>query len=143
MLLQVSVIVGGACMVARGHVWLPGACMVARLGGVCGCQGGVHGCQGACMVAEGACMVAVGGMCGCQGVCVVAGGMCGCQGGMRGCEGCAWLWGACGGVCIGYDEIWSMTGWYASYWNAFLFEFAFIENGNGFRNNYVNSMLLK
>ena len=38
------------------------------------------------------------------------GGMCGCQGGMRGC------WEAC----IGYDEIRSMSGRYASYWNAFL-----------------------
>ena len=26
-----------------------------------------------------------------------------------------------GGVCIVYDEIRSMSGWYASYWNAFLF----------------------
>ena len=25
-----------------------------------------------------------------------------------------------GGVCVGYDEIQSMSGWYASYWNAFL-----------------------
>ena len=36
---------------------------------------------------------------------MVAGGMCG-----------------CGGACIGYDEIWSMSGRYASYWNAFLFK---------------------
>ena len=34
-------------------------------------------------------------------------------------EGCAWL---PGGTCIGYDEIRSMSGWYASYWNAFFFE---------------------
>ena len=27
------------------------------------------------------------------------------------------------GACVGYDEIWSMSGRYASYWNAFLFEF--------------------
>ena len=41
------------------------------------------------------------------GACVVAGGgMCGCQG---------------GGACIGYDKIRSMSGWYASYWNAFLY----------------------
>ena len=26
-----------------------------------------------------------------------------------------------GGACIRYDEIRSMSGWYASYWNAFLF----------------------
>ena len=42
------------------------------------------------MVAEGACVVATG-------VCVVA-----------------------GGACMGYDEIRSMSGRYASYWNAFL-----------------------
>ena len=51
-----------------------------------------------------------GGMCGCQGVCMVAGGVCGCM-------GHAWLWGACvvvGGVCVGYDEIRSMSGRYAS-----------------------------
>ena len=38
---------------------------------------------------------------------------------------CMVSWGACmvfsGGVCIGYDEIWSMSRRYASYWNAFLF----------------------
>ena len=38
----------------------------------------------------------------------------------------AWLpgVGACvvvGGACVGYDEIRSMSGRYASYWNAFLF----------------------
>ena len=42
-------------------------------------------------------------------------------GGMHGCS-----WGdACffpgGGACVGYDEIRSMSGRYASYWNAFLF----------------------
>ena len=30
----------GACVVARGHAWLPRVCVVAR---------GMHGCQGACM----------------------------------------------------------------------------------------------
>ena len=38
--------------------------------------------------------------------------------------GCAWWQGACvvaGGVCVGYDEIRSVSGRYASYWNAFLF----------------------
>ena len=53
---------------------------------------------GACVVA-GACMVAEG-----AGACAVAGGR-------------AWLRG--GGV--GYDEIRSMSGRYASYWNAFLY----------------------
>ena len=40
-----------------------------------------------------------------RGACMVAGG------------GRAWLWGAY----IGNDEIRSMSGWYTSYWNAFLF----------------------
>ena len=30
------------------------------------------------------------------------------------------------GVCIGYDEIRSMSGRYASYWNAFLCYFQFV-----------------
>ena len=47
---------------------------------------------------------------------------------------CGFFWGACvvfsggvcmvfsgGGACVGYDEIRSMNGRYASYWNAFLF----------------------
>ena len=77
------------------------------------------------MVAGGACVVAGGG-------CVWLGGMRGCRGGMCGCGGCVWLWGGMhgggwwgihgGGVaCMGYDEIQSMSGRYASYWNAFLF----------------------
>ena len=70
-----------------------GACVVA------GC---VCGCQGACLFARGACMVARG-HAWLQGACVVVGG------GVHG-------WGAC----IGYDKIQSMSGWYASYWNAFL-----------------------
>ena len=37
-------------------------------------------------------------------------------GGMHGCRGHA---------CVGYNEIWSMSGRYASYWNVFLFNFAF------------------
>ena len=40
------------------------------------------------------------------------GGVCGYREGMRGC----WA-----GACIGHDEIGSMSGRYASYWNAFLF----------------------
>ena len=35
--------------------------------------------------------------------------------------GHAWLWEGMHG-CIGYDEIRSMSGRYASYWNAFLFQ---------------------
>ena len=117
----------GACMVALGgHAWLlQGACVVALGGsmhgcsrgrgcprghawllwGVCGCLGGMRGCSwGACMVAPG------GSMHGCsrgRGVCMVAP----------------------GGACVGYDEIRSMSGRYASYWKAFLFygglEFSF------------------
>ena len=90
-------------------------------------RGGVRGCWG------GACVVAPGGghvwfLPG--GACVVALG-----GGMRGCSGGhAWLlpgracmvfagghaWFFLGGACVGYDEIRSMSGRYASYWNAFL-----------------------
>ena len=39
------------------------------------------------------------------------------------------FWGVHGffwGECIGYDEIWSMSGRYASYWNAFLLEIQFL-----------------
>ena len=51
------------------------------------------------------------------GACGVAGwGACIIVGGMHGCGGHELSWGAC----IGYDKIWSMSGWYASYWNAFL-----------------------
>ena len=71
-------------------------------GGCVQLPGGMHGCRGVCVVAEGACMA--------LGSCVVA----------RGCMvgGHAW-WP--GGACVGYDEIWSMSGRYAFYWNAFLF----------------------
>ena len=72
------------------------------------------GCQGACMVAGGcvwgeACVVA-GGHAWLWGACVVAGGCAWLPGG-------AWLW----GDCLGYDGIRSMSGRYASYWNAFLY----------------------
>ena len=103
----------------------------------------MRGCRGACMVAGGACMVAGGALHGCTGgACVVApGGMHGCLGGhawlLRGCvRGCsgghAWLlgghvWlllGGCmvllGGMRGFFHEIRSMSGRYASYWNAFL-----------------------
>ena len=84
-------------MVAPGGVrgCFGGVCMVAR--------GGMHGCSGGCawLLRGEACMVAPGGMCGCSGgACVVAPG-----GGVRGF----------------FDEIRSMSGRYASYWNAFLF----------------------
>ena len=82
-----------------------------------------------------------------RGCMVFSGGVCGFFGGVHGFsgvlfflggEGHAWLfWGVCmvfwGGMhsflggalypmeCIGYNEIRSMSGWYASYWMAFLF----------------------
>ena len=123
-----------------GHVWLLwGACMVAPGGGMCGCSGGAfmvapggHGCsRGACVVAPGGhAWLLLGGMHGCS-----WGGVCGCSGG----GGHAWLlpggqrvWllqrgGMCGcsrggGVRGFFDEIRSMSGRYASYWNAFLFK---------------------
>ena len=145
--------------VCEGYVFT-GVCLSTwgGAGGMHGCSGG--GCawllQGACMVAPG------GGMHGCSGgACVVAhwGGMCGCSrggmhgcsgghvwllwGGMRGCSGGhAWLLrGACvvalgggGGMHGFFDEIRSMSGRYASYWNAFLFTFAIAlswEQGTG------------
>ena len=87
-------------------------------------QGGVHGCGGSCVVAGGH-MWLLGGVCGCRGACVVARGACMFVGGVHGCRGGhAWLPGGmrvCWG-CIGYDKIRSMSGRYASYWNAFLLE---------------------
>ena len=101
----VCVVALGECMVAPGGcawllscAWLlrgGGRCVVAPRGGMCGCsQGGMHGCSGGCMVAPG------GGMRGCS-----QGGMCGCSG--EGVHGFS-------------NEIRSMSGRYASYWNAFL-----------------------
>ena len=71
------------------------------------------------------------------GACVVGRGAYVVAQGMHGCRGLAWLWEtymvdsghvwlggmrSCGeGACMGYNEIQSMSGWYASYWNAFLF----------------------
>ena len=75
------------------------------------CQG-VHGCWG-CAWLLGCHVWLPGGMRGgWWGVCMIAGG-CTCLGGMHGCQG----------VCMEYDEIRSMSGRYASYWNAFLFIF--------------------
>ena len=67
----------------------------------------------------------LGGMHGCRGACVVAGGHAWLLGGVHGCRGCAWLRGGAWlrrGACIGYDKIRSMSGRYASYWNAFLLD---------------------
>ena len=130
----------GGCAWLLGGAWLlRGVCVVAP-GGMHGCSGGMCGCS------RGACMVALGGMRGCsRGACVVApGGACMVApgGGMHGCSGGhAWLLrGACmvlfggawvvlfrGGVrgffsIFGYNEIRPMSGRYASYWNAFLFQ---------------------
>ena len=78
-----------------------GVCVVAPEGvGMCGCSRGGH----AWLLFGGACMVAPGG------ACVVALG------------GCAWL--LLGGGMRGIrrdTEIRSMSGRYASYWNAFLY----------------------
>ena len=114
-------------MVARGMHGCWGACVVA--GGVCGCQ------RGACVVAR-VCVVAMGRVCGCWGTCMVAGRHAWLMGGVHGKGGCAWQRGVCmvkgdawqrgggmrgkGGMCgIRRDtEIRSMSGRYASYWNA-------------------------
>ena len=93
----------GVCLSTGGHVrGCRGACMVAWEGG-CVVAGGVHGCQGF-VRGWGACMVgAGGGMHGCWG------GMHGCwgghawlPGGMCGCKGVCVV---AGGACMGYDEI--------------------------------------
>ena len=90
----------GVCACSGGHAWLPGG--HAWFWGACVVAGGVHGCQGACMVLGG-CAWLPGGVHGCQGACMVA-----------------------GGASVGYNEIWSMSGRYASYWNAFLLKNFFI-----------------
>ena len=109
------VLFGGACMVLFRGVWfylggmhgfIQGACMVL-FGGACvvlfgGCGfiwGGVHG------FIQGVCMVFLGGVHGFSGGCVV------------------FLGGICGFFSFfGYNEIRSMSGRYASYWNAFMFK---------------------
>ena len=106
----------GVCLSTGGwHAWW-GACMA---GGVCG-----RGCawQGACVAGghtwQGG-MHGGGGMCGrghaWWGACIAVGGGHVWQG------ECAWCWGMCGR----YYEIWSMSGRYASYWNAFLQNMSF------------------
>ena len=100
---------GAACIVALGgHAWL--------------LWEGMHGCSGGvCVVAPGGCVVLFGGACvvlfGGHGF--IGGGMHGfIQGGMRG-----FIWGGMRGFFsfFGYNEIRSMIGRYASYWNAFLY----------------------
>ena len=95
MFLQLSVChMRGMCGFIGGHVWFY--------------LGGMHGfIWGACMVLfGGACMVLFGGH-----AWFYLGGH-------------AWFfWGGMHGFFsfFRYNEIWSMSGWYASYWNAFLF----------------------
>ena len=96
---------GGACVVAPG-----GACMVAPGGACVVAPGGVGG--HAWLLLGGACVVTPGGVC-----MVALGGMHGCSGGR------AWLlWGGVHGCSRGgmhgfFDDIRSMSGRYASYWN--------------------------
>ena len=86
---------------------------------VWGCMvvGGMHGCGGHACVVVGGHAWWLGDICGCRGhvwlqvACVVAGGH-------------AWL----GGACMGYEKVRSMSGWYASYWKAFLLKHGLISN---------------
>ena len=127
---------GEACVVLFGgmHGFIQGVCMVLFRGCAWFYLGGMHGfIQGVCVVLfRGACVVLfrrvymvlfgghawfyLGGM-------VLFGG-CGFLGG----RGHAWFfWGACVVFFsfFGYNEIQSMSGRYTSYWNAFLFIYAF------------------
>ena len=90
-------LLGGACLVfAGGRVWfLPGGACVVFAGGACVVFAGGH----AWFLPGGHAWFLLGGMCGFSG-------------------GHAWFFP--GGACIGYDEIRSMSGQYASYWNAYL-----------------------
>ena len=86
----------------QGNIFTP-VCHSVHRGGMHGCSGG-----GACVVAPGgACVVLFGGVC-----MVLFGGACMVlfRGGVRGFFSF-----------FGYNEIRSMSGRYASYWNAFLF----------------------
>ena len=98
-----SIVTARKRSLGQGNIFIPVCHSVHR--GACVVGGG--GGPLARVVAGGACVVAGGGVYGCQGACVVAGGACLVAGG--------------GGACVGYDEIRSMSGRYASYWNAFLF----------------------
>ena len=135
MFLHLSVILltggGGVHSCYGGHVWL-------LRGGVCGCSR-KGGCRawllqgGHAWLLWGACMVARGGMCGCSG----------------GWGRCAWLLrgdvrGCLGGVHgIRRDtQIRSMSGRYASYWNAFLFNVLFTKtSGKDLRKKLTFAMV--
>ena len=141
---------GGACVVAPGggggHVWLLLGGMHGFIQGVCMVLFGGHAwfySGGACVVLfRGACVVLFRGVCmvllgGCAwfysgGAWFYLGGMHGFiweghalfySGGMHG-----FIWGGVHGFFsfFGYNEIRSMSGQYASYWNAFLFLFCFL-----------------
>ena len=106
---------GGVHGCSGGHAWLlpGGVCVVALGEGECAWllrgRGSVHGCSGgACVVAWGGAWLLLG-----RGACVVA-------------PGGACMAAAGGGVCGFSDEIRSMSGRYASYWNAFLFTKSFV-----------------
>ena len=111
----------GACVVAPR-----GVCMVAPGGACVVAPGGVHGCsRGACVVAP-------------RGVCMVAPG-----GGMRGCSGVHGFLGGVHGFFGGcmhgfFDEIRSMSGRYASYWNAFLLDIISNLKGYYITQKYLN-----
>ena len=107
----VCMVAWGACMVALGGCMVaPGGCAWLLRGCVWLLWGGVHGCSR-------------GGMRGCSrgGVHGCSGGMHGCSGGMCGCSrgGRVWLLPGGGGMRGFFHEIRSMSGRYASYWNAF------------------------
>ena len=89
----------------QGNIFTP-VCHSVHRGGGHAWLGDMHGCGGD--------------MHGCGGACMVAGGVHGCWRGHSWlCRGCAWLhW-----ACIGYDKVRSMSGRYASYWNAFFFTY--------------------
>ena len=93
----------GVCVVAPGVVLFRGACVVLFGGHVWFYLGGMRGfIRGVHSFIQGACMVLFGGH-----AWLI-------QGGMRGFFSF-----------FGYNEIWSMSGRYASYWNAFLFQQCF------------------
>ena len=101
----------GACMVLFGgrYAWFYSGGMPGFIWGVCVVLFGGHAwfyLGGMCGFIWGACMVLLGGMLGfIRGVCGFIGGR------------------ACFFRFFRYNEIRSMSGWYAFYWNAFLFVF--------------------
>ena len=83
------------------------------------------------MVAPGgACMVALGGAWFFGGCVVFSGGMC-----VVFFRGCMVFSG--GGACVGNDEIRSMSGRYASYWNAFLFKLKMLIHNKSIKTGFL------